>query len=599
MLAVLLLIPQADDRSGASGAVTTETFAAHGTEPLIERLRRATIGRYDIYAELGSGGMASVFLALDLALDRKVAIKVMSPALASSEDAIERFRREARVAAALSHPNIIGIYAVGDDPELAFYVMKFVEGRSLDSVIRDEGRQSITFTQAIIQYAGNALAYAHTRGVVHRDVKPANFMLDLDGWLVVTDFGIAKMEDAKGLTMSGTLVGTPYYMSPEQFDGSPITGASDQYALGIVAFEMLTGQTPFNATSLGEVMKGHLLDPPPPIRQLRPDVPPEMEACIERMLAKKPEQRFPSLTDAVTAFGSIHPADERVVRTQIITLAKSGALLQPRMSVPASPMPTRNPARPPRSGGSRATPASPPPAAKSRGRAVGLLLTVVLGLGGLYVARPEVFMRFGLAPGGAPGLERAPVSAGPPVEPDAPATPAPATVAADSAPSVAVVPESTPPVAPREAPPIVPRPRPAARQPVRETASTERSEASSTGVSATPDAPAQQPAVQQPAAQRPAVQQPPVEVAAPEQQPDAPASTEPGIIVIQSNIEGVLLYIDGVMQRVIGGQGRQRISLPPGERRIRLHAEGCTPWDTVVQVQAQTTANIGNRFPRC
>ncbi len=336
-----------------------------GTEPLIERLRRATIGRYDVYAELGSGGMATVFLALDLALDRKVAIKVMSPALLSSPDALARFKREAKVAAALSHPNIIGIYAVGEDPELAYYVMKFVEGRSLDSVIKDEGPQSVPFVQTLFQYAGNALAYAHERGVVHRDVKPANFMLDKDGWLIVTDFGIAKMEDAKGLTMSGTLIGTPYYMSPEQFNGKNITGSSDQYALGIVTYELLTGKTPFHADTLAEVMRGHLLDPPPPVREARPDVPLEMEKCISKMLEKKPEDRFPSLSDAVAAMGSILPSEEKAVRTQIINLAKTGALQQPRMSVPLSPMPARDPARPPAKPAAATVPSAAAPARPS------------------------------------------------------------------------------------------------------------------------------------------------------------------------------------------------------------------------------------------
>jgi serine/threonine protein kinase len=323
--------------------VNTGTYTPAGTEPLIDRLRRAVIGRYDVYAELGSGGMASVFLALDLALERKVAIKVMSPALANSPDNVERFKREAKVAAALNHPNIIGILAVGDDPELAFFVMKYVEGRSLDSVIKDEGPQPVTLVQSVIASAGKALFYAHTRGVIHRDVKPANFMLDRDGWLVVTDFGIAKQADVKGLTMTGSLIGTPYYMSPEQYHGRPVSPSADQYALGIVAYELLTGTAPYTGDTVAEVMRGHLFDDVPNVRAVRPDVPVELEACIARMMAKKPEERFPTLEEAVIAFGAISPTQEVVVRTQIIELAKIGAEQQPQMRVPLSPVPLQRP----------------------------------------------------------------------------------------------------------------------------------------------------------------------------------------------------------------------------------------------------------------
>jgi hypothetical protein len=319
--------------------VTHSGFSPSSNDSLIERLRRATIGRYDIYAELGAGGMATVYLALDLALERKVAIKVLNPTLASSADNIERFKREAKVAASLNHPNIIGIIAVGDDPGLAYFVMKYVEGRALDSVVRDMGAQDIPFVRSVIGTVGKALHYAHSRGVVHRDVKPANFMLDKDGWLVVTDFGIAKIEDASGLTMTGSVIGTPYYMAPEQFQGKPVTAAADQYALGVVAFELLTGRQPFAGDTVAEVMKGHLFDPVPSVRALRPDVPEALEATITRMLAKDPAERFASLDDAVTAFGAVTGTQEREVRTQMINLAISGAMEKPQIHVPVSPSP--------------------------------------------------------------------------------------------------------------------------------------------------------------------------------------------------------------------------------------------------------------------
>jgi eukaryotic-like serine/threonine-protein kinase len=359
----------------------SQTSFSSGSEALLDRLRRAVIGRYDVYAELGQGGMASVFLALDLALERKVAIKVMSPALAGSADNIERFKREAKVAAALNHPNIIGILAVGDDPELAYFVMKFVEGRSLDSVIRDDGPQAAPFVRSVIASAGKALHYAHTRGVIHRDVKPANFMLDQDGWLVVTDFGIAKQEDAKGLTATGSLMGTPYYMAPEQFHGKPVSPAADQYALGIVAYELLAGTQPYAGETLAEVMRGHLFDAVPDIRALRPEVPAEVADCISRMLAKEPAERFATLEDAVLAFGAVSPTQELQVRTQIIALAKSGVMQQPRINVPVSPVPVVR-TRP------AGTPASRPPARTAPGTAPGTAAGTAPGTAQLAATTP-------------------------------------------------------------------------------------------------------------------------------------------------------------------------------------------------------------------
>lgn len=386
--------------------MTHSGYTSSGSDSLIERLRRATIGRYDVYAELGAGGMATVYLALDLALDRKVAIKVMNPALASSQDNIERFKREAKVAASLNHPNIIGILAVGDDPELAYFVMKYVEGRALDSVVREMGAQAVPFVRAVIGAAGQALQYAHSRGVVHRDVKPANFMLDKDGWLVVTDFGIAKMEDAKGLTMTGSVIGTPYYMAPEQFQGRPVTAAADQYALGVVAFELLTGRQPYAGETVAEVMKGHLFDPIPSVRSLRADVPESIDVTIQRMLAKEPGERFASLDDAVAAFGAVTDTQEREVRTQIINLAISGAMEKPQISVPVSPSPVVR-QKPQVSQVDRTTPMAKSPAGAgarphaertptARTRTSWLLLVLALFVGGVVATaalRPDLVNR--------------------------------------------------------------------------------------------------------------------------------------------------------------------------------------------------------------
>jgi serine/threonine-protein kinase len=316
-----------------------DTGRRSASDQLRERLVGATLGRFDIYAELGRGGMAAVFLALDLALDRKVAIKVMLPEVATGPAAVERFRREARVAASLSHPQIIPVYAVGDTPDLAWFVMKYVEGQSLDSVLLSEGAQSPAFVQAMLQQVGGALEYAHRRGVVHRDIKPANILLDEGGWFVLTDFGIAKATDDLGLTSSGMIIVTPTYMSPEHFTGVEVGPPADQYALGCVAYELLTGIRPFERKTVAELMKAHMLDDAPPLAEKRADCPAGLAACVTRMLAKDREARFGSLGDAIHSLDPASPDAMRVVTTQITTLARSGAANRPRISVPLSPIP--------------------------------------------------------------------------------------------------------------------------------------------------------------------------------------------------------------------------------------------------------------------
>src|SRR5437764_2740275 len=221
----------------------------------LDALRKATLGEYEVLAELGRGGMATVYLAHDLAVDRKVAIKVLAPALLHmGEGMVERFKREARTAAALSHPHIIPIYAVKESERILYFVMKYVQGRPLDAIIQEVGPLPIQMVQTILAHVGDALGYAHRHGVIHRDVKSANIMLDEDGWAVVTDFGIAKVVQAEGLTMTGVTVGTPTYMSPEQCATREVTGPSHQYSLGVVAYERLAGRVPFHGDSASSGM---------------------------------------------------------------------------------------------------------------------------------------------------------------------------------------------------------------------------------------------------------------------------------------------------------------------------------------------------------
>src|SRR2546422_1012716 len=301
-----------------------------------------TLFRSEVLGELGHGGMATVYLAHDLALDRSVAIKVLAPALlAMGEGMVERFKREARTAAALSHPHIIPIYAVKESGEVLYFVMKYVQGRPLDAVIRDVGPLAIPMVQLILAQVSDALSYAHRHGVVHRDIKSANIMLDEEGWAVVTDFGIAKVLQSQGLTLTGVTVGTPTYMSPEQCAMEEVTGASDQYSLGVVAYEMLTGKPLFEGDSIMSVMYAHFNRRPRPVSALRPECPANLDAAVMRMLEKDPRARWPGMEDVVAVCGRPSLRQDDPVRSQMVTLARagSGAQLLPPMTTPTRPPP--------------------------------------------------------------------------------------------------------------------------------------------------------------------------------------------------------------------------------------------------------------------
>ncbi len=338
------------DVSGEQTRVATRTTVrpepeSTATQPprtdLMETLREVTLGDYEVLAELGRGGMATVYLAHDLQLDRKVAIKVMSPHLVFGEGMVERFKLEARTAAGLSHPHIIPIYAVKEVGDLFFFVMKFIEGCALDSILRQAAPLPVPMVRTIVSKTGEALGYAHRRGIIHRDVKPANIMIDIEGMPIVMDFGIAKVSDKQGLTMTGTTMGTPTYMSPEQCNADPVTGASDQYSLGAMAYEMLTGRPPYDGDSVMNIMFKHCHAPVPEPESLGPDVPLELARVIVRMLAKDPRERWPTIEDALPLIGGSSLAYDDVVRGQMIAFALAGANRQilARVSTPVSPMP--------------------------------------------------------------------------------------------------------------------------------------------------------------------------------------------------------------------------------------------------------------------
>ena len=287
------------DDTLAATVISGPQEAAPSRATMRQALRDATLGEYEILNELGRGGMATVFLAHDISLDRKVAIKVMAPHLLEGEGMAERFKLEARTAAQLSHPHIIPIYAVKETANMLYFVMKFVEGKELGDVMRRTGQLPIPMVKDILTKVGSALGYAHRRDVVHRDIKPGNIMIDEEGTPVVTDFGIAKVAETSGLTMTGSTIGTPSYMSPEQCEAKPVAGASDQYSLGVLAFEMLTGALPFEADSPVTVMYKHVHEELPVLEDFRPDCPPEVVETVTRMLAKDPADRWPSMEAAI------------------------------------------------------------------------------------------------------------------------------------------------------------------------------------------------------------------------------------------------------------------------------------------------------------
>ncbi|WP_298483202.1 protein kinase domain-containing protein [uncultured Chloroflexus sp.] len=263
-----------------------------------------TIGRFEILSELGRGGMAVVYKARQTDLDRIVALKILPPSLTSDQSYIARFRQEARSAARLEHPHIMPIYEVGEVAGYHYIAMKFIQGRTLKQLLEQEGALPITRAAQILAQVGEALDYAHRQGIIHRDIKPSNVMITDDGWIYLTDFGLARGtgSSAGGLTMAGTVMGTPEYMSPEQAQGLPNVGpATDIYALGVMLYELLTGAFPFKAETPMAMLAARLVHAPIPPRDVRGDLPPAVEDVIMRALARKPEARFASAAEMVAA----------------------------------------------------------------------------------------------------------------------------------------------------------------------------------------------------------------------------------------------------------------------------------------------------------
>src|SRR5271170_2591807 len=249
--------------------------------------------RYELNHLIARGGMAQVYLAKDLLLDRPVAVKVLFPELSIDRTFVERFRREAQAAANLSHPNIVPVFDWGEDDGTYFIVMEFVDGRPLSSILRTAGPLHPDRAAEIAADVALALAYAHRHGVVHRDVKPGNVLITDEGQVKVTDFGIARaINTEESLTQTGAVMGTATYFSPEQAEGIGVDSRSDIYSLGVVLFEMVTGRPPFLGDTPVAVASKHVRDHPPAPRELNPSIPPTFEAIILKSMAKDPSHRY-------------------------------------------------------------------------------------------------------------------------------------------------------------------------------------------------------------------------------------------------------------------------------------------------------------------
>ncbi len=278
-------------------------------DTLAQRLQAAIGDNYKVEKTLGAGGFAVVYLVRDLNLKRRLAVKVLSPDLITSKTVLERFRREAETVAQLSHPHIVPLHFIGQKDELLYLAMECIDGGSLVDRIEREGKLAPEEVIRIVSEVASALAYAHKRGVIHRDIKPHNVLLEAEtGRSLVTDFGIARTAEGSSLTASGMMVGTPAYLSPEQVTGAPSDHRADIYALGVMAYEMLTGQPPFTGPTPTAILMKRLSEAPAALAKVRPDAPQVLRDTIDGMLAQDPEERFQSAAEIVRALGGATPA---------------------------------------------------------------------------------------------------------------------------------------------------------------------------------------------------------------------------------------------------------------------------------------------------
>jgi eukaryotic-like serine/threonine-protein kinase len=295
--------------------------------------------RYELEELVGTGGMSSVFRARDNQLERQVAIKILHEHYADDPEYLERFRREARAVAKLSHPNIVTVIDRGDDGGRQYIVFEHVEGENLKELVLRSGRLPVQRALELALAVADGLAFAHDHGLVHRDVKPQNVLLSSEGEVKVTDFGIARsLHMDHGVTQTGTVLGTGEYLAPEQASGRQVSPATDVYSLGVVLWELLAGDVPFVGENFVAVALRHVNEPAPSLRERRPDVSPRLEAAVDRALAKDPARRFPSMAAfaqelracLAEADGVLPPAQDDIAMTVVTPPAHRPPPARPR-----------------------------------------------------------------------------------------------------------------------------------------------------------------------------------------------------------------------------------------------------------------------------
>jgi len=334
------------------------------------------IGNHRIISKIGQGGMGTVYEGEDTTLGRKVAVKIVNPGVMErGGKELERFQSEARVQASLNHPNIVTLYQFEPFRDSYCMVMEYVRGRTLADIIRSYGPLPPHIAVNISRQVLEGLSAAHRLGIVHRDLKPSNVMVTPDGIAKVMDFGIAKVQGGKGLTESGVLVGTVFYMSPEQVRGEPADARSDIYSFGIILFELLTGRVPFKEDSDFSIMVHHVQTPPPPPTQLLPDIPSALEDIVMRSLSKDPAMRFQGAEEVISALDAFAEQEAASGRSQLY----SRRYLADWLVTPANPNPTPPPPERPMPH------VAPAPAGKRPLALIALLLAVVAAAaGGAY-----------------------------------------------------------------------------------------------------------------------------------------------------------------------------------------------------------------------
>ncbi len=535
------LVSDAGGQAAATASMDQSAFAH-----MEKMLRDDTKGEYIVGKMLGRGGMAVVYLAEETRLGRKVALKVLPPELTFGHG-VDRFLREAKTAATLDHPGIIPIYRIANGGKLFWYAMKYLEGKSLEDVLRERGAYSLEETLELLDQVADALDYAHEHQVIHRDIKPANVMLDSRNRVIITDFGIAKALSEGALTASGSVIGTPYFMSPEQGMGKPVAGPADQYSVAVMAFRMLAGHIPFDGDSAIDILHKHCMMEAPRLEDSAPHIPKHVCDAIDKALSKKAADRFPNIRTFVKAMkdpSMKYPrpsARTEVIDTNALEKKNSGPLpkVKPR---PGSADKTIV--------AGAAVKASPAPAEKKSNVALIAVAAIVLLGGGGFVATKM---------GG--GNETTPTQTVP-----APSTPAPSTPApSELAPSTQTA-QVTPPPAPNAQQATV-QPQPAPTK----SATPPRTQQQ------TPPRTQQQTVPQQSAPSTPSTTPLPT----PATPTPAPAAVGgPGTLQVVLNPPGTLT-IDGVSK---GERTRYSEQLIPGDHIVKVEKAGFVTKEQMVTI---------------